>query len=256
MLLSVLAAGVVQASPIRVFAAGSLHEALKEEITASGLDADVAPPVFGPAGLLGQRLASGDIADLFLSADTKAPESLVRSGRATIVVPFARNRLCLISRTDLGINAANLLDKLLDPKLRLATSTPTADPGGDYAFAALQKANDLRVGAGSTLQKKALKLLGAPNAMVPIAGKSPGATVFLSNHADALLFYCSGQDRVLREAPGLTSTPLPPALTVPIVYAMAVMSEKPDALRLALFILSDKGQAILAHYGFVPLTMP
>ena len=58
------------ARPIRIFAAGSLGTVLSDLIAASGLPAeDVAPPVFGPSGLLRQRLIAGEAADLFASAD-------------------------------------------------------------------------------------------------------------------------------------------------------------------------------------------
>jgi len=35
---------------------------------------------------------------------------------------------------------------------------------------------------------------------------------------------------------------------------VAVLSSRPQALRLALFLLSEKGQAIIAREGLVPLT--
>jgi molybdate transport system substrate-binding protein len=37
------------------------------------------------------------------------------------------------------------------------------------------------------------------------------------------------------------------------LYGAAVLSNKPQALRLALYLLSDKGQAIIAKQGLVPL---
>ena len=58
------------ADPIRIYAAGSLGAVMPELVAASGLPADaVAAPVFGPAGVLRQRLLAGEVADLFASAD-------------------------------------------------------------------------------------------------------------------------------------------------------------------------------------------
>jgi len=37
------------------------------------------------------------------------------------------------------------------------------------------------------------------------------------------------------------------------VYGIAVLSDKPAALRLALFLLSEKGQALVEKNGLVPL---
>ncbi len=53
--------------------------------------------------------------------------------------------------------------------------------------------------------------------------------------------------------PGLISMPVPDALEVGPVYGMAVLSDRPEAARLALFMVSEKGQAILARGGLLPL---
>jgi molybdate transport system substrate-binding protein len=53
--------------------------------------------------------------------------------------------------------------------------------------------------------------------------------------------------------PGLVSIPLPDALAVEPVYGLAVLSDRPKAMRLALFILSERGQAIIAGGGFLPV---
>jgi molybdate transport system substrate-binding protein len=42
------------------------------------------------------------------------------------------------------LNDGNLIAKLLDPSVRLATSTPIADPGGDYAWNVFDKAEAVR----------------------------------------------------------------------------------------------------------------
>ena len=116
-------AAVAWAEPVRIYAAGSLSGVIQDLVAASGLPVEaVAPPVFGPAGLLRQRLEAGEYADLFASADLAQPQRLVDARLAEAVVPFARNRLCLVSRSGLGITADTMLERLLDPKLRLATS--------------------------------------------------------------------------------------------------------------------------------------
>ncbi|WP_375465844.1 substrate-binding domain-containing protein [uncultured Methylobacterium sp.] len=244
-----LAPFAASADPVRIYAAGSLVAAMKAIIAASGLaEGAVAAPVFGPAGLLRARLEAGEPADLFLSADLAGPRRLVALGKAKGVVPFARNSLCVLARDTLKLTPDTLLDRLLEPTLRLATSTPGADPGGDYAQAVFARAEAAHPGAGAILEAKAQRLLGSPGAMVPVAGRSPSATVFLSDRADALLYYCSGQGGTMREAPGLALILLPPALAVPATYGMALMSDSPDATRLALFLVSETGQAILKRH--------
>ena len=41
--------------------------------------------------------------------------------------------------------AENLLARLLDPELRIGTSTPKADPSGDYAWALFAKSESSRL---------------------------------------------------------------------------------------------------------------
>lgn len=249
--------GAAHAEPARIYAAGSLLAPLDAMIAASGIPgSDLAKPVYGPAGLLRRRIEAGEGAELFASADLAQAEALAgRDGRLP-VVPFARNRLCVIAKGDLELDAKTLLDRLLDPNLRLATSTPGADPGGDYALAVFDRADRLKPGAGRALREKSLPLMGSPNAMVPVAGRGPTASIFLTGSADALLYYCSAAKSTLGEAPGLVSIPLPDALEVGPVYGLAVSGQSAAAMRLALFMLSPDGQAILAENGLLPIAGP
>ncbi len=235
---------------MQIYSAGSLIGPLKEAIAASGINAE---PVFGPAGLLRQRLEDGEKADLFLSADLAQPRKLVEANKSTFVIPFARNKLCALSRNSLGVNDDNLLDKMLDPKSRVATSTPGADPGGDYAWAMFAKADAVHAGAKEVLEAKALKLIGSPNAMVPIAGKTVTASIFLADKADIVIYYCSGQAETLRDVDGLVSHALPSPLQVPVIYGMTFTSASAEAYRFALFLLSDQGQAILRKHELIPI---
>jgi hypothetical protein len=50
--------------------------------------------------------------------------------------------------------------------------------------------------------------------------------------------------------------PFPPALDPDPVYGMAVLSAKPEALRVALFLLSERGQAIVKDAGLIPVLSP
>ena len=77
--------------------------------------------------------------------------------------------------------------------------------------------------------------------------------IFLSNQADALLYYCSGVAAVEHEVPGLVSIPVPDSLEVRPVYGLTLLTNRPEALRLALFMVSEQGQAILAKAGLLPL---
>ncbi len=253
---TVASIATASAAPITIYAAGSLSGVMQALIEASGQPADVfAKPVYGPAGMLGERLQKGETADLFASADLAAPNRLADVRKDTLVVPFVRNRMCVAAKPSVGLTEANLLDKMLSPDLRLATSTPGNDPGGDYALAVFKRAEALRAGAEKRLTDKALKLVGGPT-MVPVAGRSPAASIFLGDHADLFLYYCSSAAGLLKEVPDLDNLTLPETLEVHPVYGLGVMSMDGAAQRFALFVLSEKGQAILGRFGFEALAKP
>jgi molybdate transport system substrate-binding protein len=242
------------AEALRVYAAGSLSGALTEMVTAFNAPAgSVAAPVFGPSGVLREKIEQGAPADLLASADMTQPRLLARKWVGRPVIMFTRNRLCALGRQSIGTTAENVLDRLLDPSVRLATSTPGADPGGDYAWAVFARAEAVHPGAQAILQAKAMKLVGGANTVPLVAGHGAVQGVFLSDRADVMLGYCSGSAPVMRDVPGLVSVPLPPALSVGPAYGMIVLTDHPLAPGFALFIMSEQGQAILQRHGFDPV---
>lgn len=66
----------------------------------------------------------------------------------------------------------NLLATLLQPGVRVGTSTPKADPSGDYAWAMFRRADAVQAGAYATLDGKALKLTGGLDSPKSPAGKT------------------------------------------------------------------------------------
>jgi molybdate transport system substrate-binding protein len=244
----------VRADPLQVFAAGSLTAAFTDMVKAfPAPPGSVAAPVFGPSGVLRERIEHGDRADILASADLAQPRALARERVNAMVVMFTRNRLCALGRASLGLTPDNLLDRMLDPAVRLATSTPGADPGGDYAWAVFARAEAIHPGAQAALQAKALKLVGGLDTPPLVAGRGAVQGVFLADRADIMLGYCSGSQPVMREIPGLVSVALPPALTVGPAYGMVVLSDDTLAARFALFVMSEQGQAILQRHGFDPV---
>ena len=238
-----------KAETLRIYAAGSLSgaftEMFKEFPTPLGADLE---PVFGPAGMLRKKIEQGAVADILASADMAQPRMLARAGQSVIM--FTRNRMCALGHDKLGLTAANLLDRMLDPAVRLATSTPGNDPGGDYAWAIFARADIIHPGAQAKLQAKALQLVGGLNTPPLVPGHGAVEGVFLADRADIMLGYCSGSAEVMKEVPGLVSMAMPPPLAVNPAYGMIVLSDHPLADRFALFVMSETGQAILQRHGF------
>jgi molybdate transport system substrate-binding protein len=246
----------VLAQPLKIYAAGSLTAAFTDMVKAFPDAGDIGTPVFGPSGVLREKIEDGDHVDVFASADMDQPRRLAHSHSRSFVVMFTRNRLCALGKTSLGLTSENLLDKLLNPSLRLATSTPGADPGGDYAWAVFARAETVHPGAEAILQHKAMQLVGGPNSTQLVPGRGAVQGIFLADRADVMLGYCSSGQAVIREMPGLTNVPLPPALSVGPAYGLIILSDHPLAARFALFVLSEEGQAILGKYGFDPIGLP
>src|SRR5262245_32644283 len=151
--------------PVQLYAAGSLRSALTE--IATEFEAQVGIKVqakFGPSGTLKDEIAAGARADVFASANMEHPQALANARKSGPVILFARNRLCALARPGVAVETATLLDRMLDPTAKLGTSTPRADPSGDYAWEVFRKADKLRPGAFASLERKALKLVGGPDA--------------------------------------------------------------------------------------------
>lgn len=131
--------------------------------------------------------------------------------------------------------------RLLDPAVKLATSTPGADPGGDYAWAVFARAEQVHRGAKAILEGKAQQLVGGPSTAPLVPGRGPSEGVFLSRRADVMLGYCSGTDALRRTVQDLVALPLPPELEVGPEHGMTVLSGNPAAARFAPFVMSGPG---------------
>jgi molybdate transport system substrate-binding protein len=243
------------AETLQVAGAGSLTDAFTDLIRRFPAGADtIAAPEFGPSGLVREKIESGMNVDLFASADMEQARRLAIGHPERSVIHFTRNRLCAIARPAIGLTPTNMLDRLLDPAVRLATSTPGADPGGDYAFAVFTRAEAIRTGARAALEAKAQQLYGG-GAKTPLLVPGKGAVegIFLADRADVSFSYCSGAPAVVREIPGLAVVPLPAELSVGPAYGMVMLNTKPLTLRFATFVMSEGGQTVLKVHGFDPV---
>ncbi len=170
---------------------------------------------------------------------------------ATPVLIFARNQLCALVRKGLTVSSETLLDVLLDPKVRLGTSTPKADPSGDYAFALFARAEAVKVGAKAILEGKALQLTGGPTSAKAPEGRSPYAWVVTSDQADIFLTYCTNALQAKAETPALAIVTIEKTLNVGADYGLIVLTDAPTAAEdLARYIVAEKAQEILRRHGF------
>jgi ABC-type molybdate transport system substrate-binding protein len=152
-----------------------------------------------------------------------------------------------------GLTTANLFDRMLDSAtVGIGTSTPKADPGGDYAWMVFDRAEQARPGARKTLEAKARQLVGGKHSPPVPAGKDAMQYFFEQHQIDISLGYCSS--RQTTPDPHFTSVELPPELAVNADYGLSVLGHREEALKFALFVMSPQAQHLISLYGFVPVT--
>ncbi len=144
---------------------------------------------------------------------------------------------------------------MLDPKVKLGTSTPKADPSGDYALQLFERAEKARPGAIEALSGKALQLTGGPNALPVPAGRSAYGIIVAERRADIFLTYCTNAVLAQKEEPTLDIVEAPDPRAVGADYGITLLAgAHPAAIRFGSFLLSPAGQGVLARYGFTPAT--
>ncbi len=255
--LLLLAAGGASAQALTVHAAGSLRAAMTE--LATGFERTQATPVklvFGPSGLLKDRIAGGEASDVFASANMTHPQALADTGRADAVRAFARNTLCGLAAPGFSLQGRSLAQRLLDADVRVGTSTPKADPSGDYAFQLFERieaTGAAGAGASAALKAKALQLTGGPDSPKPQPGRSLYGALVAGAQADVFITYCTNVAQARQEYPALQSLPVPEAINVGARYGIVTLQPaSAAATAFVTYVLGADGQQLLARHGFSP----
>lgn len=246
------------AQHVTIYAAGSLRGAITDIAEAfEQVSGDKVDSRFGPSGQLRDEIVNGAKAEVFASANMEHPQALAALKQGTPVILFTRNRLCALVRPGLAVTSATLLDRMLDPKIKVATSTPLADPSGDYAYEVFRRADKIRPGAQAILEQKVLTLTAGPTSLEPPSDRNVYGWHVAEGRADIFLTYCTNALAAKEENPGQKVVALPSKLVVGADYGLTVLPwATPEAYRFALFILSPEAQSILANYGFTAPTLP
>ena len=213
----------------------------------------------GAAGLLRQRIEKGADADVYISANLANAQHLAQEHLGAPAVIVARNSLCIIARSQLQLTADNLLATLSKPSVKIGTSTPGNDPGGDYAWAWFTSLDAAHPGSGKVLRDKAQQLVGG--AVAPkVPAHTNAVTYFLQqDRVDAFISYCSSRQPNASLEPGLVKIAIPPEQSVPVNYAMSVLlrpdhpARQIEAYQFANFLMTPDAQARLPRYGFIPV---
>lgn len=242
----------VMTEPLQVYAAGSLREVFTE--IARDHEARTGQKIaltFGASGLLRERIEKGEGAQVFASADTQHPQRLASAGAWAAPTVFVRNSLCALTQASVNATPQTLLETLLNPAVKLGTSTPKADPSGDYAWELFRKAEAVRAGSYAALNAKALKLTGGATSPKPPAGRGTYAWVMEQGQADVFLTYCTNAVAAQKELPRLKVVQVPATLQVGAAYGLTVRRGAPASAEVfAQALMAPAAQATLARYGF------
>ena len=234
--------GIAGARPPLVLAAASLQESLNAAADAWAARRHERPVLsFAASSALARQIGAGAPADLFVSADEPWMDDVQRRGliRPATRTSFLANQLVLIapaaSNTRLAIRPGFPLARALGNG-RLAMADPDAVPAGKYGKAAL---TSLGVWQGVAPRVARAENVRAALALVE-RGEAPLGIVYATDAR------ASKKVRIVGVFPAASHPP--------ITYPLAVLKSatSPGAEGFRQYLLSRRGKAIFARYGFVP----
>jgi molybdate transport system substrate-binding protein len=246
---------MAQEGGLVLYGAGSLRESMTGIAALFTRERGVAVhSEFGASGRMRERIEAGDKVDVFASADIGHAAKLVADGRASVMAMFARNDLCLLAPKAEG--GANTFDRLLNDVGKVGMSPPKVDPLGDYTIQLFAIADRLKPGSGSALQGRAV-VIDNPPGTPPSQSGDYTLDALRAGRIGLAVVYCSARAHFAQLDPSLATVAFPPELTIGPQYGLAVMkTARPEAMLLALTILSPPGQKILAASGLKPVADP
>jgi molybdate transport system substrate-binding protein len=220
---------------LQVFAAASLTEAF----TAMGTAFEAAHPHvkvtfnFAASSALAQQINQGGPADVFVSADGPNMQKVIDAGNASGAKTIARNRLAILVEKGNPKGITGLAD-LAKGRVVFVLCAPEV-PCGKFGAAALQK-------AGVTAKPASLE----ENVKAVVAKVTLG-------EADAGIVYVTdvkaARDRAQGVGIDIAGDP-----TLEAVYPIAMTKRATSTAAAAAwidYVLSARGQATLAKYGFL-----
>lgn len=228
------------AAEILLFAAASLKPALEEisqlpeakaigEIKAS----------YAASSALARQIDAGAPADLFISADLEWMDWLAARDKVASATRFdlAGNELVLVAPKDstlkLQLDARTELRRALGEG-RIALAEPGSVPAGKYAKAGLEK-----LGLWAQVQDRY------------VASENVRAALALAARGEVPLAAVYRSDAVSEPAVRVVAV-FPPDSHPPIVYPAAALTghDSEAAKKLLQLLRSERGQAVLARWGF------
>ncbi|MES2463240.1 MAG: molybdate ABC transporter substrate-binding protein [Armatimonadota bacterium] len=198
---------------------------------------------FAASGVLKQQILAGAPVDVFASASPKEMDELQAAKRiqAATRTDFARNRLVLIVPRASALPIRDWKDLSRPEVKRIAIANPGAVPAGRYGQETL-----IKRGQWARLQSKLVFGENVRQTLSYVAGRNVDAGIVFATDARS-------ETNLVR----IVATAIPGKDHTPIVYPAAVVSGAPNggaARRFLRFLQGRESQAILAHFGFSPMS--
>lgn len=227
------------AQPLTVFAASSLTDAFEEmaeafEAEHPGVEVTLN---FAGSSTLRTQILQGAPADVFASADAEQIDRVAEAGLlAEQPLRFTENRLVVITAEGSGVDSVNDLEV---PGLLLVLAGPEV-PAGRYAREVLTGL-EILYGAGFSARVLANLVSNETNV------RQAALKVELGEADAALVYVTDATDRTQ-----ISVLELPEGYNASADYYLApLVGNRADGARTFVdFVLSEKGQAILATHGF------
>ena len=244
-----LAENISNAATLRIMAADALPKPImeignifKKEHPGVEIDYD-----FLGSGVLKGDIEEGAPCDVFLSANGKFQRQLKHKGFLKSYEVFAYDYLAAATpyNNPAGVTPSNLIQKLMDPNVALTTSSPNADPAGDYTWKMFRIINRRFPGAFK-------KITGHVNHLLDAALVMP---VLESGNTDLGILYASQLLELKRSGAKINIIAIPKKYNTKAKFTASVLNQSKhksldeDFIKL---LFSKKGKKILTYWGFSP----
>ena len=234
----IVAAVVVRAADLNVFAAASLTDSLKE--IGAHYEQETGQKVvfnFEGSSVLARQITEGAPADIFFSADETQMDRLAEKGLIDAATCHDRlgNTLVVVVPADskLQINSAN--DLAQNDVQKIALADPKAVPAGVYAKAWLKKLQ-----LWDAIEPKVVPTENVRAALAAVASGNVDAGIVYKTDATI-----SKRVKMAYEVPRAEG----PDIRYPV--AMVKGTQQPDAARAFLkYLASDKAAGVFKKFGF------
>lgn len=241
-------------STLTLLAAGSLRRAfipLQAQFTqTTGIVVDM---VFGPAGLLRERIEEGGVCSVFASANRQHPQTLCDAERAHGLRLFAQNQLILTVKNTPQTAGKDWLTLLSDTSLRLGTSTPHSDPSGDYTWQLFDLLDVDYPGLGASLKQRAMTLVGGRDSLTLPPGEIASRWLIQQGLTDLFIGYAHYATALVGDT-DIRSVTIPSPWNIRCDYYLAMLDESDAARQFCQFVLADEGQRCLRDAGFLTIS--